>query len=146
MERRRFLKDAAQIGVGLGIAGTLSAEQAAPATLLESASPTIPGTPILSLDGEWSIATDPQNVGRTEEWFSSDMRGSTLARVPGVIQEAFPAYHGVAWYGRSFVAPSNPNLQGRYLLRFEAVDYLADVWVNGAHVGQHEGGETPFVL
>ena len=39
MERRRFLKDAAQIGVGLGIAGTLSAEQTAPATLLEPATP-----------------------------------------------------------------------------------------------------------
>ena len=31
------------------------------------------------------------------------------------------------------------------LLRFWQVDYLADVWVNGVHVGQHEGGEDPFV-
>jgi Glycosyl hydrolases family 2, sugar binding domain/Glycosyl hydrolases family 2/Glycosyl hydrolases family 2, TIM barrel domain len=146
MERRRFLKDAAQIGVGWGIAGTLSAEQTARATLPEPPPPTILGTPILSLDGQWSIATDPQNLGRAEQWFGSDMRGSTLTRVPGVIQEAFPAYHGVAWYGRSFVAPSNPNLHGRYRLRFDAVDYLADVWVNGVHVGEHEGGETPFVL
>ena len=35
-----------------------------------------------------------------------------LARVPGVIQETFPAYHGLAWYGRSFVAPDNPTRKG----------------------------------
>ena len=35
---------------------------------------------------------------------------------------------------------------GRTLLRFEAVDYLAEVWVNGKPVGGHEGSETPFEL
>src|SRR5580698_8829218 len=153
MERRRFLRDAARVGAGLGIAGTLSIDQVAAAALHESgqartgsSAVVLPGTPVLRLDGEWSIAKDPENVGRAEQWFKSDLRGSSPARVPGVIQEAFPAYHGVAWYGRSFTAPANPNPQGRYLLRFGAVDYLADVWVNGIHVGGHEGGETPFVL
>ena len=32
------------------------------------------------------------------------------------------------------------------MLRFWAVDYLAEVWLNGRRVGAHEGGETPFVL
>ena len=165
MKRRRFLKNAAQIGAGLGVAGSLSVDQVAAATLHgpSSASATagfgqegmlgqanvpavIPGTPVLRLDGGWLIATDPENVGRAEQWFARDLRGATPARVPGVIQEAFPAYHGVAWYSRHFTAPINPNPQGRYLLRFGAVDYLADVWVNGVHVGGHEGGETPFVL
>ena len=165
MERRRFLKDAAQIGAGLSIAGSLSVDQVAAAALNKSSSApviagfnqdglsgqanisvVILGTPVLRLDGEWSIATDPQNVGRAEQWFASDLRGATRVRVPGVIQEAFPAYHGVAWYGRTFTAPANPNPQGRYLLRFWAVDYLADVWVNGVQAGGHEGGETPFVL
>jgi beta-galactosidase/beta-glucuronidase len=68
------------------------------------------------------------------------------ARVPGIIQELFPAYHGVAWYWREFGAPAHPHRQGRYLLRFGAVDYLADVWVNDLHLGGHEGSETPFVL
>ncbi|MBI2503630.1 MAG: hypothetical protein HYW07_10415 [Candidatus Latescibacteria bacterium] len=31
-------------------------------------------------------------------------------------------------------------------MRCWAVDYLAEVWVNGIPVGGHEGGETPFVL
>jgi hypothetical protein len=63
-----------------------------------------------------------------------------------IIQEVFPAYHGVAWYWREFTAPENPLPGGRTLLRFAAVDYLAEVWVNGISVGGHEGGETPFVL
>jgi hypothetical protein len=32
------------------------------------------------------------------------------------------------------------------VLRFSAVDYAADVWVNGAHAGRHEGGYTPLEL
>ena len=155
MERRRFLRDAARVGAGLGIAGSLSVDPLAAAAQHESGSgrartgsnpAVLPGTPVLRLDGEWSIAKDPENVGRAEQWFKSDLRGSSPTRVPGVIQEVFPAYHGVAWYGRPFTAPANPNPQGRYLLRFGAVDYLADVWVNGVQVGGHEGGETPFAL
>ena len=51
--------------------------------------------------------------------------------VPWIIQDAFPGYHGVAWYWRDFQAPANPHAHGRYLLRFWAVDYKADVWLNG---------------
>ena len=68
------------------------------------------------------------------------------ARVPGILQEAFPTYHGLVWYWRDVTPPANPHTEGRYLLRFWNVDYLADVWVNGVHVGQHEGACEPFVL
>ena len=57
-----------------------------------------------------------------------------------------PGYHGVAWYWKSFIPPQNPYRGGRCLLRFHAVDYLADVWLNDRPVGSHEGGETPFAL
>ena len=66
--------------------------------------------------------------------------------MPGILQEAFPRYHGVVWYWRDVTPPVNPHAQGRYLLRFWNVDYLADVWVNGVHVGRHEGACEPFVL
>jgi len=49
----------------------------------------------------------------------------------------------VVWYARTFDAPADRG-DGRLLLHFGAVDYRADVWVNGAHVAQHEGGHTPF--
>jgi hypothetical protein len=103
-------------------------------------------TRLIPLDGEWSIATDPKNVGRAENWFAAPRPEAKKAKVPWIIQDAFPGYHGVAWYWRTFVPPANPHAQGRYLLRFWAVDYKADVWLNGAPVGEHEGGETPFTL
>jgi len=96
--------------------------------------------------GPWLLATDPQNVGREKEWWKARVSEAKPARVPGIIQEVFPRYHGVVWYWREFTAPANPHREGRYLLRFGAVDYFAQVWVNDAAVGQHEGGETPFVL
>ncbi|MFH1923793.1 MAG: sugar-binding domain-containing protein, partial [Planctomycetota bacterium] len=104
-------------------------------------------TQLISLDGDqWLLAVDPQNVGRKEQWHHAPRPEAKPTKVPWIIQQAFPAYHGVAWYWRTFQVPANPHSGGRYLLRFWAVDYLADVWVNGKHVGGHEGGEGVFVL
>ncbi|MDD4869019.1 MAG: glycoside hydrolase family 2 TIM barrel-domain containing protein [Kiritimatiellae bacterium] len=101
----------------------------------------------VTLDGpDWRIATDSDNKGRDQKWFEKPEDGAKMTRSPSIIQETFPGYHGVAWYWREFTPPTVPHPQGRYLLRFWAVDYLAEVWLNGAHVGGHEGGETPFVL
>lgn len=111
-----------------------------------AASPTPTGSSITCLDGpDWLLATDPTNVGRQQKWFEAPHLEAKPTNVPWIIQDAFPGYHGVAWYWRDFTAPAN-YLQGRYLLRFWAVDYKADVWLNGTHVGGHEGGETPFTL
>jgi len=101
---------------------------------------------VVSLDGTWLLATDPQDAGRGERWFAAPRPEAKTTRVPWIIQDAFPGYHGVAWYWRTFEAPANPHAGGRCLLRFWQVDYKADVWVNGRPVGSHEGGESPFVL
>jgi hypothetical protein len=104
-------------------------------------------TQTLSLDGEgWLLATDPKNTGRTEQWFNGPRPEAKPTKVPWIIQEAFPGYHGVAWYWRDFDAPTHLDPQGRALLRFWTVDYQAEVWLNGVNVGGHEGGEGVFVL
>jgi hypothetical protein len=104
-------------------------------------------TSVTSLDGQWLLAVDPQNVGRQEKWFEKQPVGAAKpAKVPWIIQETFPGYHGVAWYWRDFTAPELPREPARCLLRFWSVDYKADVWLNGLPVGDHEGAETPFVL
>ncbi len=103
--------------------------------------------PVLSLDrGQWLVAADPDNCGREKQWWARPAETARPARVPGVVQEVFPGYHGVAWYWHTFKPMPLSSSNGRYLLRFWAVDYKADVWVNGEHVGGHETGESPFVL
>jgi hypothetical protein len=126
----------------------------------------------LSLDGEWCFAIDPENAGRREEWQcpregppydpnsgiafsvsrSSDSgvvdpirdRGRPI-HVPSCWEESEEDYEGVAWYSRTFCAPAAwPDCSVR--LQFDAVNYLAEVWLNGAPVGDHEGGYTPFEL
>ena len=97
-----------------------------------------------TLSGQWKLAVDPENKGRDEGWFNGIRSESKEAVVPGVIQQVFPGYHGVAWYWHSFSLDFNRGLNDRVLIRFGAVDYLADVWINGKHAGSFEGGETPF--
>jgi len=96
---------------------------------------------ITPLDGEWLIAVDPDNLGCRDRWYDGPAAAARPARVPWIIQDAFPAYHGLAWYWREFAAPANPHPHGRYLLRFRAVDYKADVWLN---VWLSNGNETPI--
>ena len=99
-----------------------------------------------TLTGTWKLAIDPGNTGREERWFENIRPEAQAAPVPGVIQQVIPGYHGVAWYWHTFkVERGVSQTPGeRILLRFGAVDYLAEVWVNGTYLGQYEGGETPF--
>jgi len=131
--------------ISLLVVGFATARAGEPATSVRAGQPV--SSDVVSLDGDgWLLATDPKNVGREEKWFETPRPEAKPTDVPWIIQDAFPAYHGVAWYWREFTAPANPHAGGRWLLRFWAVDYLAEVWLNGTRVGGHEGGESPFVL
>ena len=101
---------------------------------------------VINLDSSWSAAFDPDNSGRAAGWWQGPRAEARPMRVPWPLQAEFPGQHGVAWYWREVEAPLNPRPDGRWLLRFWAVDYLAEVWVNDHLIGSHEGGETPFVL
>lgn len=46
-------------------------------------------------------------------------------------------------YEKRFNIPSDFN-KGRVFIHFGAVDQIADVYLNGVHVGSHSGGYTPF--
>ncbi|BAX78438.1 glycoside hydrolase family 2 protein [Labilibaculum antarcticum] len=52
-------------------------------------------------------------------------------------------YEGSLWYKKSFDLPDY-NPEKRYFLHFGAVNYRADVYVNGKKLGMHKGGFTPF--
>jgi hypothetical protein len=113
----------------------------------EGADSPVKSSAVISLDApDWLVARDPKNVGQQEQWCHQPRGDAKRVRVPGIFQEALGDYHGVAWYWRDFTAPVSPHPDGRYLLRFWMVDYLADVWVNGIHFGRHEGGEEAFTF
>jgi hypothetical protein len=98
------------------------------------------------LNGAWKLAMDPENRGRQENWCNQVQPGAKEAAVPGVIQQVFPGSHGVAWYWHTFHPRAGQAPDDRALLRFGAVDYFAEVWVNGKLAGSSEGGEAPFEL
>lgn len=114
---------------------------------MTSVAPAAVGDRVISLDGpQWRLAPDAGNVGVAEQWFQAPRPEALPATVPGVIQDVFPDQAGAAWYWRDVEIPANPHEGGRYLLRFWDVDYLADVWLNGAHVGRHEGSQAKFTF
>ncbi|MEW6360450.1 MAG: sugar-binding domain-containing protein [Planctomycetota bacterium] len=100
-----------------------------------------------SLDGEWAIAFDPNNIGKKEGWQdrTDTPPGASPIAVPSCWQTLRPHYDGVAWYRRTFRLPSSER-NGAILIEFDAVNYAAEVWVDGSLVGRHEGGYTPFRL
>jgi beta-galactosidase len=96
-----------------------------------------------TLNGDWHIAFDPENVGKQERWYEHFPSIFAAIRVPGVWNEIRPGYQGVAWYQKSFSVPT--AWQDKSVrVRFGAVSYLAEVWLNGKYLGVHEGGYTPF--
>lgn len=53
--------------------------------------------------------------------------------------------NNLLWYKRNFNAPAM-NAGERLILHFGAVDWRADVFINGKKAGAHEGGFDPFDL
>src|SRR4030042_5423584 len=73
-----------------------------------------PPATVRTLDGDgWRIAIDPKNEGREAKWFAAPREEAQPTKVPWIIQDGFPGYHGVAWYWREFDAPTNPHPGGR---------------------------------
>jgi hypothetical protein len=100
-----------------------------------------------NLNGVWEFALDPRDAGLQGRWNDGrPLPGRIVvpfcpeSLLSGVFDEDF---HPVCWYARSFDVPEALR-GGRVLLHFGAVDYRADAWLNGRHLGRHEGGYDPF--
>lgn len=52
-------------------------------------------------------------------------------------------FNGVGWYRYDLKLPQKKDGKDIWL-SFDAVDYIAEVWLNGHFIGSHEGGYTPF--
>lgn len=100
----------------------------------------------ISLNGDWNFVADPSGTLMVQDLSSAPNLRPT--RVPSSWQAQFADlrdYAGVAWYWRS-VTIETPAPDRVAILRFWAVDYLAEVYVNGQKAGSHEGGYVPFEI
>ncbi|MHC5269841.1 glycoside hydrolase family 2 protein [Enterococcus sp. LJL98] len=103
----------------------------------------------LNLNGEWLFAYDDEKKGVEEHWYREKGHYDKKINVPFVyqskesgIEERVP--HDVVWYQREFEIVNKPN--ARTILHFGAVDYEADIYINGQHACHHIGGHTSFEI
>jgi beta-glucuronidase len=101
----------------------------------------------LDLSGIWDFRFDPQNEGYEATW-QAGFEDARPAAVPASWNEQFEDgrdYLGAVWYQTSFTVPWGWATDSHDIrLRFESVNYLAEVWLNGVRLGTHEGGHLPF--
>ncbi|MGP3533730.1 glycoside hydrolase family 2 protein [Microbacterium sp. RD1] len=108
-----------------------------------------------NLDGVWAFRVDDDGVGDADGWpdgFDTDQQivvpFPPESPASGIAHDGF---HPVVWYSRT-ISPEDLRNAGydadrpRVLLHFGAVDYRAEVWIDGRRAGSHEGGHTPFTL
>jgi hypothetical protein len=102
--------------------------------------------PRLELQHGWSLLTDPKGMLKISDLDQATGWRRARAGVPwNVLYDDLRDYMGVAWYRTEFQFPQYSD-QRHVVLKFGAVDYFAEVFVNGISVGTHEGGYTPFSL
>src|SRR6266496_2165034 len=96
------------------------------------------------LDEGWQLLVDKdasfkiEDLSHTQAWRNARVGLSWNAQFPDLRD-----YMGVAWYRTTFAKPDTSD--GRHVfLRFAALDYYGELYVNGKQIGIHEGGYTPF--
>jgi len=124
----------------------------------------------VSLNGSWQYIVDPYETGfydyrykelnekNGDAYWNTDVPANKTEKkehgyndkytlqVPGDWNHQKPEflyYEGTVWYKKSFDfhAADKATL---YYLYFGAVNYRADVYLNGKKLGMHKGGFTPF--
>ncbi|MEP7095159.1 MAG: sugar-binding domain-containing protein, partial [Flavobacterium sp.] len=112
---------------------------------------------LTSLNGKWKVLVDPGNIGdwrkfwiepkpqKKTDFFEYSFNGAPELNVPGDFnsqQCELTFFEGSVWYKKQFnISKKNDS---RLFLHFGAVNYIADVYLNGEKLGSHEGGFTPF--
>lgn len=79
--------------------------------------------------------------------FEYDMQNAKTAIIPNSWVGHEPEmrhYHGIVWYQKDFDFAVQED--ERVFVEFGAVNYKADVYLNGEQLGVHEGGFTPFAF
>jgi hypothetical protein len=96
------------------------------------------------LESGWQFLPDKEgkatidDVGKAQGWRDVRVGLSWNAQFADLRD-----YMGVAWY-RTRIDVPQASAGEHVLIRFGAVDYFSEVYVNGKRIGEHEGGYTPF--
>ena len=102
---------------------------------------------VVSLDGMWRFAFDPESKGVDNDW-ALNLPESITMPVPASFCDFFTdkesrEYCGDFWYETDFFVPG--EWKGKDIaVRFGSVTHRARIFVNGVEVTTHEGGFLPF--
>jgi beta-glucuronidase len=103
----------------------------------------------VDLSGFWELRFDPDGQGRQASW-ANGFTGDRPVAVPASWNDQFADwrdYLGETWYQTHFDLPWGWDAARQHIgLRFGSVNYLAEAWLNGNRLGEHEGGHLPFAF
>ena len=95
-----------------------------------------------NLNGLWNYAITDLDAAQPTKFDGEILVPFALESALSGVQKSLTEKQ-LLWYEREFMVPSKWMSQ-RVMLHFGAVDWSADVYVNGVYVGGHTGGFTPF--
>ena len=103
----------------------------------------------INLNGTWTYEFDLSNSGKNRKLFEAKSFNNTItvpfcpeSKLSGV---SYTDFINQMWYQRSLSIPA--EWQGKkILLNFGAVDYFAEIFIDGEFVGNHCGGSSSFSI
>lgn len=100
----------------------------------------------LDLKGTWQLVFDADGTGIERGWTRGEFPANAEAeQVPAIWEINHPDVQGIGFYRRTFAVPAGWT-ERALRLEFGGASYRADVWLNEAYLGGHEGSYTPFAF
>ncbi len=103
----------------------------------------------LLLDGDdWVARHDEKGKGREESWYGRNWPAAAIVTttVPGNFYTTDAGKVGSWWYRKTFTPDIALEEGMRSYIRFGAVDYYSEAYLNGIFIGKHEGKGVPFTF
>lgn len=97
------------------------------------------------LNGNWNYLKDEFNEYSFEEAKEKLNSSQNDIKVPKNWQlTGIDNFSGSIWYLKTFRIEDDKLPNTVNILKFNGIDYFADVWLNGSFIGHHEGYFQPF--
>ncbi len=114
----------------------------------EHPNPMVKRENFVNLNGEWDFEFDFGNSGKNRQLFKDEAEFSKKIIVPFCPESelsgiGYKDFISAVWYKRD-IEITEEQLKDRAFLIFGAVDFHAEIYVNGEKAGEHFGGYTSF--